>query len=105
VGTRFSFTLNQAATVTLTFTQSRSGRLTRKRCVAQTAKNRHAKACRYSVARGTLSINGVPGANAVSFDGRVGKHSLPAGRYVLTFVATAGGLTTRPQSLVFTIAT
>jgi hypothetical protein len=45
IGTAFSFTLNERATVTLSFTQRSGGRKVHGKCVAQTKKNRRKPRC------------------------------------------------------------
>lgn len=62
-GTTFSFRLNEAATVTLSFSK-RSHKL------------------------GVRTVKGRAGANKVSFSGRLGHHLLRPGKYQVTIVAT-----------------
>jgi hypothetical protein len=50
VGTIFSFTLNEPATVKLTFTRPATGRTVELKCVASTHKNRRRKSCKRAVA-------------------------------------------------------
>ncbi len=79
VGTTFSFTLGQAARVTLTF--------------------KHGKHT-----AGKLVFNGHAGVNKVAFDGRLSKkHKLKAGAYTLRITATAAGESSTPVKLKFTI--
>ena len=83
-GTRFVFTLDEAATVTLRFT---------------TKIHHHTKV----VGRLVLAANA--GNNRVVFTGRVGGKRLPPGGYhvALSAVATAGGQRAAGKSLAFTI--
>lgn len=105
VGTSFSFTLSEAATATLNFSERLSGRSVKGRCVGATAKNRHAHSCRRTVKRGTISFSAKAGSNKVPFTGRV-PHvgSLPPGVYTITVQAiNAGGGRSLPATLKFTI--
>jgi hypothetical protein len=103
VGTTFSFTINESATVKLTFTYAAAGRLARGRCVAKTKRNRHARRCTRQA--GPLSFSVQPGAHKVSFDGVLTRRSrLTPGAYKVTFTATnSAGVSSNPSSLKFTI--
>jgi hypothetical protein len=105
VGTTFSFNLNEQARVTFAFTQQLPGRKVRGKCVAPNKHNRHKRACKRTVTRGTLAFTGHPGTNKVFFDGRLSPSKrLKPGRYTLTITATnAVGQHSRPQKLTFTI--
>jgi len=107
VGTTFSFTLDHAATVSLAFTQRLAGRKAAKgKCVAQTARNRHAAACTRTVAKGTLTAKGKAGKNTIAFKGIVSrtKH-LAAGSYTVTLTAIdPAHQRSKPVTLKFTIA-
>ncbi len=93
VGTTFSFVLNEAATVTLTFTRKASGR-----CTTHTN-------CELSRVAGKLTLRAHRGVNHVLFQGRVSRtRKLKPGRYKLAITATANGKTSRPSTLNFTIA-
>ena len=83
-GTTFSFSLNEPATVTFSFTQ-RVGRRT--------------------AAAGTLTFAGHSGTNRVAFQGRISAaKKLKPGRYTLAITATnSAGLRSAPKSLSFTI--
>lgn len=82
VGTTFSFTVDEAATVTLTF--ARGGR---------------------HRAAGRLRVHAARGAHTIAFDGRLTRRrKLVPGSYRLTLIATAGGgLRSKPAHLNFTI--
>jgi hypothetical protein len=83
VGTQFSFSLSQSASVRLRFTRSKPGG---------------------SATAGTLTLAAHPGANMIRFNGRLSRtRRLTPGHYVLTFVATAQGLQSEPKSLKFTV--
>ncbi|HZU40595.1 MAG TPA: hypothetical protein VE992_06070 [Solirubrobacteraceae bacterium] len=102
VGTAFSFTLNEKATVTLTITEKVQGRRSGKRCVAPTRKNRHHRACRRTLTFKLRSLTAQAGANRLAFRGKVGGKYLKPGTYTLVITATANGKTTRAR-LTFTI--
>jgi hypothetical protein len=55
-GTVFAFTLNEAATVRLSFREQLTGRKVGRRCVAQSRANRHRHACARGVLRGSLTF-------------------------------------------------
>ncbi len=103
-GTTFSFALNEAAAAHLSFTQAISGRSVGGRCVAQTRANRSRRACRRTIVAGALTLQGHAGSDRVRFEGRLSAAKrLKPGRYTLILSATAGGLTSAPRSLTFTI--
>jgi hypothetical protein len=105
IGTTFAFTLNEQASVSLTFTHTASGREVDHHCVAPTRKNRRRPGCKRTVAAGTLSFTGQAGPNAVPFQGRVSRSTLlRPGRYMLTIVASQSGKASAPATLNFTIA-
>ncbi|MGI8571960.1 MAG: LVIVD repeat-containing protein [Solirubrobacteraceae bacterium] len=102
-GTKFTFTLDQSATVTLTFMQTAKGRLVGGHCQAPRKGNRHHRACTRTVFAGKLSVTGHSGKNVVTFSGRVGRKLLKPGRYTLVVTATANGLTSAGRRVSFTI--
>jgi hypothetical protein len=106
VGTTFSFTLNEPASVTFAFTQLLSGRKIKGKCVAQTKKNRQKPPCKLMVTRGTLSFTGHNGMNKVVFQGRISRSKkLALGHYTLLITATnTAGQHAIAHSLNFTIA-
>jgi hypothetical protein len=70
-GTVFSFTLNQPAQVTLTFSRLRAGRLVHGACRAPTPRSRRRPACVESSAIGAVIIDARAGTNTVAFAGRI----------------------------------
>lgn len=103
-GTTFSFTLNEAASVHLAFTQAASGHMVAGHCRAPSRRNARKRACRRTVTVGTLTLAAPAGADRVRFEGRLSaSRKLKPGRYRLVASATAGGLTSVPRSLTFTI--
>jgi len=103
IGTTFSFTLNEQATVRFAVTQTVTGRKGKGRCVANARKNHTKRACKRSVTRGTLTFVGQRGTNKVPFRGRIFKSKLKPGRYTLVIVASVAGRSSVPVKLSFTI--
>jgi N-acetylneuraminic acid mutarotase len=104
VGTTFSFTLNEQASVTFNFTRHALGRKAGRRCVAQTRKNRKLKRCQRAVSAGTLKLTGHKGANKVVFQGRLSRSKkLAPGLYTLVIEATDSAGHSAPARLKFTI--
>src|SRR5207245_7126439 len=73
IGTTFSFRLNEAARVTLTFTQSAAGRRVSGRCVRPTRRNARRPRCRRTVTAGALSLAAHAGTNRLRFQGRLSR--------------------------------
>ncbi len=105
VGTTFSFTLNEQASVSFSFTRRVAGRKVGAKCVAQSPRNAKRKACRRTVTAGTLSFTGHSATNRVVFQGRVSRSKkLTPGRYTLIITASnSAGARSAPVSLSFTI--
>jgi subtilase family serine protease len=105
VGTRFTFSLDQPAHVTLRFARSVLGRVKGQQCVSPALASSHAHKCTRSVRAGSLTVAGEPGSNTVEFGGRTSSGRLAAGTYTVVLQAT--GLSGRPSvaaALLFTIA-
>jgi hypothetical protein len=104
IGTRFMFTLNEAASVSFSFTQSVTGRKINGVCVAKSKANKHEPTCKPVIA-GTLSFAGYAGKNTVSFQGRISHSSkLKPGKYTLLITATnAAHQRSNTKALTFTI--
>ncbi len=103
-GTTFSFSLNEQATVSFSFTQLLGGPRGVHSCLAKNHK--HVKRTICDTARaGTLSFTGHSGANSVIFAGRISHTGkLKPGQYELTITATdSAGQHSTPVSLSFTI--
>jgi len=89
-GTVFSFTLNQPAQITLTFSRVRTGRLVHGACRAPTPRSRRRPACVEATPVGTVIVDGHAGTNTVAFRGRVaGGELLRSGGYEVS--ASADG--------------
>jgi hypothetical protein len=105
VGTIFSFSLNESATVTFELSQSASGRKVRETCLAQTRKNKKDQSCTRTVLAGTLTFAAHSGENKVHFAGPIPKHkALKPGSYTLVVTAATSGDHSAPGTLHFTIA-
>jgi subtilase family serine protease len=105
LGTTFSFSLDQAARVVLSFARLTDGRKADGRCVSPALAGPRAQRCTRSRSAGTLTIRAQTGGNALAFSGKTSLGRLPAGTYSVALSAT--GLTGRPSapvSLRFTIA-
>jgi hypothetical protein len=107
IGTTFSFSLNERASVSFMFTQQVGGRKVKGKCVAPTPSNTRMPACKRVVTAGTLSFAAHAGANKVSFQGRISRSKvLKPGAYALLITATnAARQHASPRRLSFTIVT
>jgi hypothetical protein len=104
-GTTFSFTLSEAARVSIAFRQKTAGRLVDGHCVAQSHKNRHGRRCSRTVTKGSLVFSGHAGLDRVAFEGRISRSSrLAPGTYTAVITATnAAGQRSNSASLTFRI--
>ncbi len=105
VGTTFSFTLNEPASVSFTFTQRRPGRRVKGRCVAVAPGNATKARCKRTVKAGSFSLPGHQGLNKAGFQGRLtSSKALRPATYAVSIVASdAQGLRAVSPSLSFTI--
>jgi hypothetical protein len=110
VGSGFSFQLNRAASVTLSFTRVVQGRRVGRSCRAPSkkpARHRHAHRCTRRIAAGTLRLDEPAGADTVPFTGIVTRAGHPArlrpGAYAVTLTASSEGESASPAALSFTI--
>ncbi len=104
VGTKFSFTLNENATVKLSFALQAKGRKVKGKCVAQSRHNRHNATCKLTDEKGTLTVDGQSGKNTVSFRGNLPHgHRLTPGKYTVTLSASNASGHSRSETLTFTI--
>jgi hypothetical protein len=105
IGTTFSFALDQQASVQFAFAQRAVGRKVAGKCAAPTRGNRHGRACKRAVPRGTLTLSGHAGTDRLSFQGRVSASKrLSPGAYTLTVTASnASGQRSVAKSISFSI--
>lgn len=103
IGTTFSFSLNEQAMVSFSFTQLLSQGA--HGCPTKTHKNVKRHGCDNTVTRGALSFTGHSGTNIVVFAGRISRtDKLKPGRYELAITATnTAGQRSTPVTLIFTI--
>lgn len=105
MGTTFSFSLNQPATITLTFTQSAAGRRVSGKCVARTKSDKHEPRCSRTLTAGSVNLSAATGVDRIYFDGLLSrKKKLKLGRYEVRITAVnSAGRRTTSSSLGFTI--
>jgi hypothetical protein len=96
---RLSFTLDEAARVTITLARALPGRVVRGRCVARTRGNARRRACTRLKKGGRLVVSGKAGDNKVALP-----KSLGPGSYRATLVAVAGGKASQPKTKSFTVS-
>ena len=105
VGTRFSFSLDQPATLTFSFMRTQSGRVAAGRCAAATAANSHARSCTRQLPAGTLTLKAHQGTDVLAFGGTTSGGALAPGSYtVLVSAVGVGGQRSTVQSLRFVVA-
>jgi hypothetical protein len=105
VGTTFSVTLGEAASLMFTFSQRTTGRKAGGRCVKATKRNAHKRKCTIVSGHGSITASGEAGLNKVSFKDVVGGKKLKPGTYTVTVIAAASGDGSIGRSLTFTIVT
>lgn len=104
VGTIFSFTLNEQASVSFSFMKHVHGRKINGTCEIE-SRGRQGILCTRTITKGTFTLTGHGGKNEVSFDGRVSdSDELGPGSYTVTITATASGKHSTTGTLHFTIA-
>jgi PKD repeat protein len=108
VGTTFGFTVNEAATIRLTFMRTVRGRIRARKppkCVAQTPANKHRPGCTRSTLVGSISFHATTGPHSVHFEGPLGPHNgLSPGHYAAIVTAIdATGKPAPPRTLSFTV--
>jgi alpha-tubulin suppressor-like RCC1 family protein len=104
IGTTFSFSLNEQASVLFSFTHKVTGREVGRRCVAKTHKNSGHRRCKRVATEGALSFTGHRGTNNVVFQGRLtSSNKLRPGRHTLIIEAASAAGRSAPARLTFTI--
>jgi len=105
VGTTFSFSLNEPASVNLAFTQRVPGRLLAGRCVAPSHSNAGRPRCKRTLTVGSFAVPGHAGLDSVGFQGRLSRSkTLKPGSYLVSLTARdARGQKIVSRSLAFTI--
>lgn len=104
VGTTFSLTLDQDATLSFAFSRWVEGRKVKGRCLARTRRNGHKRPCGRAVPAGVLSFHAHSGSHKVFFEGRL-SHSkqLPRGAYTVKITASNAEGRSTPRQLRFRI--
>ncbi len=104
IGTTFTFTLDQAARVTLTFRHAAVGRRVGGKCVARTAGNATKPRCTRTLTDGALRIQARSGKNNLRFEGRISRLvKLKPGSYTVAITATTpAGKKSAAKTLRFT---
>ncbi len=104
LGTVFSFTLDQSATVTLRFTQLSPGRRQGSRCLAPSRRSAKRRRCNRVVTAATLSLAAHAGLDKLAFQGRVSRsRKLRPGRYTVLIRAANAAGSSATRSLTFSI--
>ena len=99
----FSYSLDKAATVTITIEQVKAGRKIGRVCKKQTRKNRKKRACSFFAPVGKLSQSGAAGRNTLRFSGKLGGQKLKAGLYRATALAAGAGGKSSPATAKFSV--
>ncbi len=105
LGTTFSYTLNETATVTFSFHQQATGREVNHHCLSPTQANRAEPQCARAITAGSLNIAAHAGTNKLRFAGRISPtQKLKPGHYTLQITAAnATHQRSAAQILTFTI--
>ena len=109
IGTTFSFTLDEPASVTLSFSEEVKGRSNGHKpmepCVVPPKATKRGRRCTGTVAGGELILAAHSGKNKMSFIGAMPKRKkLEPGKYTARLTVTASGENSTPSVLHFTIA-
>ena len=102
-GTTFSFTLDQAATVTVQIQRKGSGRLVHHACVPASKTTRRKPKCPLYTTAATLARTGHAGLNKLAFTGRIGRKALKPGDYQAVFTATHPAGSSTAQAIAFVL--
>jgi len=105
VGTTIGFSLNEDATVTLTFAKATIGRKVGRICKARTRANRNKRHCTRYVTKGSITRSLKSGQNKLAFQGRISSSKrLGTGRYRVTIGAVdVAGNVSIARTAFFTI--
>jgi virginiamycin B lyase len=96
-------TLSEAASVRVRWERKLAGRRKAGRCV-KPRRAPHGRRCARFKALGTQTRSGVRGANRLAIAGKIERHTIPAGFYRLTLVATdAAGNASKPVTQVLEV--
>jgi hypothetical protein len=100
IGTVFSFTLDQPATLVLAFSHQVTGR-----CGRRHEHGKHPRHCSRTVRDGTITFQASAGRHSVSFDGVISRRKrLGHGLYAVAIIGThSAGKSSLSKTLRFTI--
>jgi IPT/TIG domain len=106
VGTSFAFSLNEPASLGLTFTRVVPGRRVGGKCVAPSRQNGGKARCKREVNAGAIAVSGHAGLNSVRFQGRLSStKKLALGSYRARLTRRGShGVETLTRALSFSIA-
>jgi DNA-binding beta-propeller fold protein YncE len=99
----FTYSLDKAATTTITLARVQKGRKVGRTCKKQTRKNRKKRSCTMFVTVGKLTASGAAGRNTLAFSGKLGGRKLAPGIYRATAVATNSGGASKPVAAQFVV--
>ncbi len=91
-GTKLRYTDSETATTTFAVFRIGPGVRRHGRCVKRAKHARGAKCTRH-IASGRFTHHDITGTNTVTFSGRIARHKLAKGHYLITATPSAGGLT------------
>ncbi len=97
-GTKLSYTDSEAATTTFAVFRLRPGVRHHGKCVKPARHVRGAK-CTRQIAAGRFTHHDAAGANTFTFGGRIGKHKLAKGHYLVRATPKAGAATGQPRDV------
>ncbi|HET7048024.1 MAG TPA: hypothetical protein VFI54_07120, partial [Solirubrobacteraceae bacterium] len=83
LGTSIRFRLSLPARVSFTIVRQQPGRRSGKRCLPAHGKVPRRKRCTRLIKAGSFARNAKRGADRISFSGRIGRHALAPGSYLL----------------------
>ncbi len=101
-GTKLSYTDSEAATTTFAVFRLLPGVRHHGKCV-KAGRHVHGGKCTRQIAAGRFSHHDAAGANTFTFGGRIGKHKLAKGHYLVRATPKAGAATGHPVTFMFTI--
>lgn len=105
VGTTFAFSLNEPASIALSFARLTGGRRVGHKCVAPNHGNRGKARCKRTVSAGALGLTAHAGPNTIGFEGRLSRAvRLAPGSYTVSITSHgSGGSKTLTRPLSFTV--
>jgi hypothetical protein len=100
----FSYTLSEAAKVTITLHRGTKGRRVGRKCVRSRRVNRRRRSCTLYARVGKLAQSASKGQNRKRFKGKIGRRRLKPGSYRATLVAKSpSGVPSKPVQVKFKV--